>query len=367
MVVDNINKTRLCIFWSLVFSFLLIACSEKEKKNSISLQWNNNKATGILIPRNLLGSTPEDSIEKLLLIHLEKNSSSILGEYKITNEEVLFHPLLPLTRGLKYEVYLKDQLLGKVEVLTDEPGNAPAIVSVYPTADTLPENLLKIYIEFSKPMQEGDALKHVILIKNSVDTLSSTFLDLQPELWNNERTILTLWLDPGRIKRDLQPNKVLGPPLVRDTKYQLIIQKDWRDANGTELANGYQKNFITTLRDSLSPIPENWNVDIPKVGTKGPLKIFLYESLDYILLKNTVRVIDENDHSVPGTIDVSAKEFILYFTPSAAWKQGNYTIEIESRLEDLAGNNLNRLFDNDLAHQTQTHEQKIFKRPFHIR
>ena len=42
---------------------------------------------------------------------------------------------------------------------------------------------------------------------------AGTFLDLQPELWNAEGTVLTLWLDPGRIKRDLIPNKELGIPL----------------------------------------------------------------------------------------------------------------------------------------------------------
>ena len=62
-------------------------------------------------------------------------------------------------------------------------------------------------------MQEGQALENITVIKNGKDTIPSIFLDLQPELWNKERTILTLWLDPGRIKRDLQPNKKLGLPL----------------------------------------------------------------------------------------------------------------------------------------------------------
>lgn len=364
----NNNKIRFCILCSLVFSFFLNSCSEHiEKKNSISIEWKENKAIGIFIPRNLLTSIPEDSIDKFLYINLPKSNSSILGEYKKTDDGIIFRPLLPFTRGLKYEVYLQNKLLGEIQIPTDDLSNAPVVLSIYPTADTLPENLLKIYIQFSKPMQEGEALKHVMLIKTPNDSLSSVFLDLQPELWNNERTILTLWLDPGRIKRDLQPNRELGPPLVQGAKYQLLIQNDWQDANGTELTNTYRKEFFTGVRDSISPDPAKWDIEIPEAGSKRTLKIYLHESLDYILLKNAVSILDNNGHALPGVIDLSAKESILYFTPSAAWKPGNYTIEIESRLEDLAGNNLNRLFDNDLAKKGQAHEQKVFKNQFHIR
>ena len=37
--------------------------------------------------------------------------------------------------------------------------------------------------------------------------MKSIFLELENELWNPEHTQLTLWLDPGRIKRDLIPNQ----------------------------------------------------------------------------------------------------------------------------------------------------------------
>ena len=78
----------------------------------------------------------------------------------------------------------------------------------------MPENLLKIYLRFSHPMREGQSDKYISLIKNGKDTLPDVFLNLQPELWNEDRTVLTVWLDPGRIKRDLQPNLKLGNPLA---------------------------------------------------------------------------------------------------------------------------------------------------------
>ena len=45
---------------------------------------------------------------------------------------------------------------------------------------------------------------------------------------------------------------------------------------------------------------------------------------------------------------------------------GTYILQIESRLEDLAGNNLDRLFDTDLT-QKQQASKNIHKRQFEIR
>ena len=80
-----------------------------------------------------------------------------------------------------------------------------------------------------------------------------------------------------------------------------------------------------------------------------------------MLLKNAIRVVDNTGNVVNGVIEVEAEETILHFTPSATWSAGNYTLEIESRLEDLAGNNLNRLFDKDLTKKTNT-AQKMYIR-----
>ena len=41
-------------------------------------------------------------------------------------------------------------------------------------------------------------------------------------------------------------------------------------------------------------------------------------------------------------------------------------VEIESRLEDLAGNNLNRLFDKDITRKSTGEQNEIYKRSFHI-
>lgn len=363
----NNKKIRFHLLWSLVFSFLLVSCSERKKENSsVTIEWEGNKAKSVIIPLALLPGTPRDSIEHLLHIQLNNTNGPMLGEYTVTNEAVFFQPLIAFTPGLKYQIRLADKLLSEIEIPSDDIQNAPEVISIYPSGDTFPLNLLKIYIAFSKSMQEGQALENIVVIKNGKDTIPSIFLDLQPELWNKERTMLTLWLDPGRIKRDLQPNIKLGSPLEQGAGYQIVIKQDWRDAEGVSLSHTYRKEFVVGVRDSFSPDPDTWTIYAPKAGSKQSLKIELLEPLDYMLLKNAIRIIDNTGNIVNGVINIEVKETIVHFTPSAAWTAGDYTLEIEARLEDLAGNNLNRLFDKDLTKKTNKAHKEVYKRLFHI-
>jgi hypothetical protein len=213
-------------------------------------------------------------------------------------------------------------------------------------------------------MQQGDVLKHIHLIKDGRDTMFSVFLDL--ELWNNERTMLTLWLDPGRIKRDLQPNKTLGSPLNKGSHYQLSIDKDWQDGEGVLLKETFSKNFFTGPRDSISPDKDSWIIELPQAETKEQLKINFHESLDHVLAEKTISISDANSNEVKGKLHVNDHGTIVYFSPNIEWRSGKYTVQIESRLEDLAGNNLDRLFDSDLS-QKQQPPRKIHKRQFEIR
>lgn len=363
--MSNNRKARFCVPWRLVFYFLVAGCTEKRNSDSVSIQWEGDKAVALIVPQKFLTSVPKDSVKELLDIQLAKSDLPVIGDYFFEDDEVIFKPMIAFTRGLKYNVYVRNELIDKIEIQAVN-STVPEVVAVYPTIDTLPENLLKFYISFSKPMQEGDALNHIHLIKDGHDTTSSVFLDLQQELWNNERTILTLWLDPGRIKRGLQPNKRLGLPLNKGTHYQLAINKDWQDAEGILLKGNFTKNFFTGPHDSLSPYVESWTIAAPKAETKEDLMISFHESLDHVLSENTISVADANGNEVKSKLRVNDYGTIVYFLPADEWKPGIYILQVESRLEDLAGNNLDRLFDTDLT-QKQPPPKKIHQREFEIR
>ena len=280
--------------------------------------------------------------------------------------ELSFKPLIPFTSGLTYEVSVAGKTIGKIEIPIPVYTDLPALTSIYPSQDTLPENLLKFYFEFSHPMREGQALKYITLIKNGADTVLGTFLDLQPELWNRDYTLLTLWLDPGRIKRDLQPNQRLGAPLEHAASYTLVVRSGWADTRGVVIAEDFIKNFLVAARDSIRPDLKQWSLKTPKSGTTDPLVILFTESLDRVLSSEAVRIISADGNPINGKTELKNEESVLEFTPESPWEKGTYSIECEVRLEDLAGNNLNRLFDRDITKDAEQSMQEKFTRKFVI-
>ena len=337
---------------ALIISFLLVSCnSDKNAVNYISIQWKETQATSLVIPREFVQDIPDDSISELLFIHLIKEGDrpAVLGDFQLSENRIVFTPLIPMTRGLKYEVLLRNNSLGVVQIPVAETDVKPEVLAVFPSQDTLPENLLKIYIKFSAPMQEDQAMQHLSLIRNETDTISSAFLSLQQELWNKERTILTVWLHPGRIKRELQPNKNLGAPLQSGGFYRIIISPEWKDINGASLRQLHSKKFTVASRDSLSPDTQKWTLDLPVGGSKNALELKFDEPLIYTLIQESIEIYDQEQKQVDGTLEVLPEETGVAFIPTFNWKKGSYYIRIQSRLEDLAGNNLNRAFDRDIS------------------
>ncbi|SDF79968.1 hypothetical protein SAMN04487996_112228 [Dyadobacter soli] len=359
---------RLANISGLTFFVCLISCRQKSADQTITIQWKNEQAVAVAIPGTFTADIPQDSVSELITINIaeQENPVGILGSFEQKESGLLFTPMIPFTRGMRYDVRIRGRRGGGFEIPENNAGNAPSVTAIYPSADTLPENLLKIYLHFDQPMRERMSGKYVKLVKNRRDTIDGAFLDLQPELWNPERTVLTLWLDPGRIKRDLQPNKRLGAPMQGGSHYQLIVSQAWTDVRGRKLAKSFQKAFITVGKDSLSPQPSQWKLESPSATTKNALKIGFKEPLDHSLLQEVFTVHDSNGAKVAGQWQVDKAEMQCRFIPNAAWKSGNYKLLIETRLEDLAGNNLIRPFDRDITQKSKPVTTEIIELPFTV-
>ena len=347
--------------------FVIMFSGCKHDDTDVQVIWVNQQAKKIQIPKNLLTGIPKDALANYVHIRLltNKDSTNILGDFILEND-VLFEPLVPFTRGLVYGVFINGRKTNSFTIPLADGHDAPQIIACYPQQDSLPENVLKIYLHFSQPMKEGLSEKYVLLLKNGKDTLTGVFLNLQPELWNEDRTILTLWLDPGRIKRDLQPNLKLGAPLQINEKYELLVSHNWQSVHGLGLQKDFTKLFIATNRDSLSPVTDQWKIHLPKPSTKQTLLIELNEPLDHFLLMECLSILDQNDKPVKGIFQVSDKDKTCFFTPAESWVIGSYTLRIHSKLEDLAGNNLNRVFDRDVTKSKQPETKGFYSREFKI-
>jgi hypothetical protein len=344
------HPVRPNLFFGLTFFVcLLISC--RPKNEVLRVEWRDERAMSVSIPKGLIGDVPDDSIPALVEVRLLKTDSSaaIFGNYENGDREIRFSPLIPFTHGLHYGVWVRGTRVGSFEIPAVNATDRPELTAIYPTGDTLPENLLKIHLYFSRPMREGQSGKYVTLLKNGKDTVSGAFLDLQPELWNADRTMLTLWLDPGRIKRDLQPNQRLGTPMQRGSRYRIMVSQDWQDTRGAHLSKSFEKSFVTTSKDSLSPVPSRWKFGIPEKATSRHLEISFGESLDYSLLQEVFSIKNASGVTISGKWSASIEETQCAFEPEHSWQAGKYVLQIENRLEDLAGNSLKRPFDRDIS------------------
>ncbi|EAZ82955.2 Ig-like domain-containing protein [Algoriphagus machipongonensis] len=340
----------------------MVSCSENNEIDYAVL-WDDQKAIGIKIP---------DLLEaKDLEIRLVQDTErvSIFGELKTQNEVKVFKPIIPFTRGLTYEILVKGKVVKEISIPTlDDVEMIPVVESVFPSQDTVPENLLKVYLKFSQPMKEGVALNYIKLLDADQDTVPAVFLNLQPELWDQTGTQLTVWLDPGRIKRDLIPNLEMGAPLEKNQNYKLIVTEGWKSKNGLAMSSDFIKAYTVTDRDSVSPTPSNWELEVPKAETKDAFQMNFLEPLDYALLQEVFIIKSEENLEIPGTWELASHENRIRFLPTERWKAGSYKVEIETRLEDLAGNNLNRLFEIDLENnQSKESEEAISTIEFSVK
>ncbi len=92
---------------------------------------------------------------------------AMLGEVRLAGDNLILEPRYPLEPGLVYRVVLRGEGLSASrgsppslnEVFTlEKRDSAPAVVEhVYPSAQVFPENLLKFYLHFARPMSRGEA------------------------------------------------------------------------------------------------------------------------------------------------------------------------------------------------------------------
>ncbi len=173
----------------------------------------------------------------------------MLGHYSVADGTVRFIPRYPLRGGMQYIAQCRPGIIlnpghegppitSRYTAPQPPPTPRGRVTAVYPSADVLPENLLKLYVHFSTPMARGEAYRHVRLEDSAGRLVERPFLEIGEELWDPQGRRLTLLFDPGRIKRGLVPRQEEGPILEEGKAYTLRVDADWPDADGRPLARG---------------------------------------------------------------------------------------------------------------------------------
>lgn len=227
------------------------------------------------------------------------------------------------------------------------PTDTTRVVAVHPSAAEVPANLLRFYVEFSAPMREDVALDHVRLLDDSGRVVHDAFLTLREELWDPSGRRLTLLLDPGRIKRGLRSHREMGAALAAGRQYRLIIDGAWIDASGRGLAGPYEKRFRVGSIDRTRPRPDDWTITAPRLATRDPLRVQFEKPLDHALAAALLRPVDASGTAIDGRIRLADDDRVWVFTPTRPWSTAIVYIQIDTRLEDVAGNSIARAFDID--------------------
>jgi hypothetical protein len=166
-------------------------------------------------------------------------------------------------------------------------------------------------------------------------------------------TRLTLFIDPGRIKRGVTPLEEVGPALEEGKQFTLVIDREWKDSHGRPLKESFHKLFTVGPADREPPDPERWRVQPPKAKPGSALTVYFSESLDHALAQRVIRVVNEAGQPMTGRADLQEQERRWTFVPQDEWKSGNYKIMVQTTIEDLAGNNIGKRFEVDVFESVQ--------------
>jgi hypothetical protein len=303
-------------------------------------------------------AAPAGGWPSVLNIYAGTADAPMLGRYTVEGSTLLFRPTYPLAPGVKYRaVFREPGRRDSVERVFDGPAQSAApptrVERVYPSADVLASNNLRLFIYFSAPMSRGEVAAHLHILDSAGKELKDVLLPGQ-ELWDPNNQRLTMTFDPGRIKRGLESNTTIGPPIAEGARYSLVIDRAWRDARGLPLADAYRKDFRGGPAVRVPPDPKEWHLTSPRAGTSSPLVVDFGRSMNYTLLQRMLQVSGAAGRVV-GTIAVDKNETVWRFTPASPWTPGAYRLLIDDGLEDVAGNRIGQPFDIDVFEHVSEH------------
>jgi hypothetical protein len=301
----------------------------------------------------------------------------VLGRYRVLDGDVRFIPRFPFEPGVRYRASFDPRPLGcpeHREMLILEfslPSQVcappPQVTDVFPSADVLPENLLRFYVCFSNSMQRGRAEEQIELLGPNGRTATDVLYRPPCELWDRSMRHLTILMDPGRLKRWVGPNRELGPPLKTGQRYTLAIGPGMVDASGRSLGRSFCKTFLVGEAAREPIAVARWEILPPTTKSRQPLTIIFPKSLDWALLYQAIAIVPQGALPMPGEIGIEHGERRWSFTPRSPWVAATYSVRVASNLEDVCGNGLIAAFDRPLRSGTDLAiEMANLSIPFHL-
>ena len=382
------------VLWVAVLVSLLsstAACSRSSDASAapaITLTTPGNGAPAYIaltgLPANALKSlqhanlTPEQWAS-VLRVAVSTDAPPMLGDYTVLDGVVRFTPLFPFDQGRQYHVRFEPSRLpggaadagGVIETTVGRPAStavpSTTVARVYPSGDVVPENLLRMYVEFSAPMGRKSGVEYIALLDHEGKEIEGAVLPLEYEFWSSDHKRFTIFFDPGRVKKGILPNLQMGRPLEVDRSVTLVIKREWPDENGLPLKHEFRRVLRVGPTD-LEPLDTStWRIQSPAAGSRDGMVVTFPEPLDHGLLMRALGV-TRDGKEVEGAIAVEQGETRWTFTPTTPWRTGTYELLALDILEDLAGNQIGRAFEVDNFDTVDKGPNpKTITIPFHVR
>lgn len=283
---------------------------------------------------------------------LDDDRLPVVGRLTADGGVVRWRPSYRLAAGQSYTaVWSRDDsepLLRTFNTPPDDRDATTVVSEVYPAVATVPENLLRLYVQFSAPMSRGRAHEFLELLDTAGHPVRGAFVVPEQELWSPQGDRLTLFFDPGRLKQDVGPNLEMGAPLRAGQTITLRVSADWPDGDGAPLVEDFATSWTIGPADRSRPEPSEWTVSAPATP-EAAVELWLSEALDHPLAERLVTVESSGGERIDGVAMLSDNDRRWRFSPADPWAPGAYVLRVDPALEDLAGNSLSRLFDEPLV------------------
>jgi len=270
----------------------------------------------------------------------------VFGTYRRDDAHLFFRPRFALAPGAHYRISAGGEHVD--HLVAARPLPAATIEGISPSVAELPANLLKFYLFFSRPMREGrEVFEHIQLLDDAGEPIPAPWRDT--ELWTEDARRLTLWIHPGRVKQGVNLREELGPVLRPGAAYTLVVDAGLRDASGQPLGREFRYRFhaipeVHALLDLAA-----WSLKPPAAATREPLHVTAPAPLDAPIARRSLHVRDAAGREIEGVATLAEDGRHWSFTPAKPWSIAPHIFLADPWVEDLAGNNFARIFDDDIT------------------
>ncbi|MDW5266133.1 MULTISPECIES: hypothetical protein [Acidobacteriaceae] len=213
-------------------------------------------------------------------------------------------------------------------------------IRISPEANMLPANTLRFYIHFPRPGEAHFDRDQLWLLDDKDQVVPDPFLVLSQELWSPDGRRLTVFMEPGRIKRGLGADPAHEPALVVGRTYKLVIT-----------ALGQTASYTFRVTDPvLKALDETyWVLLFPIVGSLDPLVVHFDRVMDAALCEDEIGILTASGEVVQTNLSLEPHGTTAQIIPTHPWNVGEHRIILSDRLEDVCGNRLGEALDHDMS------------------